>query len=66
MGVKSFGETFSCCVETRRSAYARIWVAPGDYSPRAPADPDVQISRIRFLRSRVRYAINGMDGTGRR
>ena len=25
-------------------------VAPGDCSPGAPTDPDVQISRIRFLR----------------
>jgi hypothetical protein len=29
-------------------------VAPGDCSPRAPTDPDVRISRIRFVRSRVR------------
>jgi len=26
-------------------------VAPGDCSPGAPTDPDVQISRIRFLKS---------------
>jgi hypothetical protein len=32
-----------------------VWVAPGDCSPRAPTDPDVQISRIRFVEQRVRY-----------
>ena len=29
-------------------------VAPGDYSPGAPTDPDVQNSRIRLLSSRLR------------
>jgi hypothetical protein len=29
-------------------------VAPGDFSPRAPTDPDVRISRIRFVKSRLR------------
>jgi len=27
-----------------------FWVAPGDCSPRAPADPDVRVSRIRFVK----------------
>jgi hypothetical protein len=32
-------------------------VAPGDYSPGAPTDPDVRISRIRFFEQRVRYVM---------
>jgi hypothetical protein len=31
-------------------------VDPGGYPPRSPTDPDVQISRIRLLVMRVRYA----------
>jgi len=31
-------------------------VAPRDCSPGAPTDPDVRISRIRFLKPRFRYA----------
>ena len=31
-------------------------VAPGDCSPGAPTDPDVQISRIRLFETRLRYA----------
>ncbi len=31
-------------------------VAPGAHAPRAPTDPDVRISRIRLVRSRLRYA----------
>ena len=30
-------------------------VAPGDYSPGAPTDPDVRISRIRLVETEVRY-----------
>ena len=41
-------------------------VAPGDGSPRAPTDPDVRISRIRFVSSRIRYAIDGVDDASRR
>jgi hypothetical protein len=33
-------------------------VAPGGLPPGAPTDPDVRNSRIRFVRSRVRYAID--------
>ncbi len=32
---------------------ANGWVAPEDCSPRAPADPDVRISRIRLPMSRA-------------
>src|SRR6186713_3674891 len=39
----------------------RCRVAPGDLSPGAPTDPDMQISRIRLVRSRIRYAIDGVD-----
>jgi hypothetical protein len=42
-----------------REAGARarfVWVAPGDCSPRAPTDPDVRISRIRFFEQRIYYA----------
>jgi hypothetical protein len=35
------------------------WVAQGRYRPRAPADPDLRISSIRFLDSRFRYARQG-------
>ena len=37
--------------------FARSWpwprVAPGDFSPRAPTDPDVQYDRIRLFESGV-------------
>ena len=32
-------------------------VAPGRCRPGAPADPDVRISRIRFLGSWIRYVL---------
>jgi hypothetical protein len=31
------------------------WVASGDCSPEAPAEPDMQISRIRLFGPRFRY-----------
>jgi hypothetical protein len=37
-------------------------VAPGDCSPRAPTDPDLQISRIRLFDLRIRCArINAVN-----
>ena len=36
--------------------FYRCRVAPGDCSPGAPTDPDVRISRIRLVESRVRCA----------
>src|SRR5262249_38326167 len=36
-----------------RATTGSCWVALGGYPPRAPTDPDVQISRIRLVRSTV-------------
>ena len=39
-------------------------VAPGDHPPRAPTDPDVQVSRIRLFETRLRYAERARLGVG--
>ena len=43
------------------------WVASGDCSPEAPADPDVRNYRIRLFGARIRYvtAVERMRGSGR-
>jgi hypothetical protein len=39
-------------------------VAPGDFSPRAPTDPDLQISRIRLFDLRIRCArVNAVNNS---